>query len=86
MLVLSAAHYNNWLKTFVPSERFNELLERTIKFLRRLGPISPTCWIDCSILEKISHLIFGVPADAKHIYANEGVEPPSASASFGPNS
>ncbi|KAK3709023.1 hypothetical protein LTR37_011187 [Vermiconidia calcicola] len=82
MLVLSATHYNKWLKTLVPTGRFQELLERTITFLRRLGPISPTCSHDCSILERIHRLIFGLSPDAKHLYRNEGVEPPSASTSF----
>lgn len=81
MLVLAATYYNNWLKTLIPEEEFHNHLERTIKFLRRLSPISPTCANDCQILEKISKLLFGnVPPDAKHMYRNE-VEPPSMSAS-----
>lgn len=90
MLVLSATHYNKWLKALVPEARFHSLLERTIRFLRRHAAISPTCAHDCSILEKITSLLFGVSPDAKHIYQNEGVvervpvESHSATSSFGP--
>ena len=89
MLVLSATYYNKWLKTLVARDRFHGLLERTIRFLRRLSPISPTCAHDCSILEKITTLLFGVSPDQKHLYRNEGIEtqPASATSSFhGPNS
>lgn len=82
MLVLSATYYNNYLKKLVPPERFQRLLERTISFLRRLAPISPTCNIDCGILEKIHRQLFDIPQDVKHFYRNEGVEPMSASHSF----
>lgn len=82
MLVLSATYYNNYLNKLVPPERFQMLLERTISFLRRLGAISPTCSIDCGILEKIHRQLFGIPQDAKHFYRNEGVEPLSATVSF----
>ena len=85
MLVLSATFYNKWLRGAVHHERFQGLLERTIGFLRRLRDISPTCKVDCYILENISQLLFRVPPDAKHIYHNEGVEPTSASSSFGPS-
>lgn len=89
MLVLSATYHNGSLKKLVPAERFQALLERTIKFLRRLGPISPTCAIDCSILEKIHRRLFGVTSEAKHLFSNEKhfyrdehVQPPSATNSF----
>ena len=87
MLVLSATFYNKWLKTLVAENRFHGLLERTIKFLRRHSQISPTCAHDCSILEKITSLLFGVAPDLKHLYQNEGIEhhPTSAASSFGPN-
>jgi hypothetical protein len=85
MLVLSAAYYNTWLKTFVDAELFKGRLTRTIGFLRRLAPISPTCKIDCYILESIEKCLFG-PGEQKHIYHNE-VEPTSGphsiSGSFG---
>lgn len=87
MLVLAASYHNVYLKEFVPKERFQQLIERTIVFLRRLAPISPTCYHDCGILERISRLLFATPtADAKMIYRNEGYEPPSASTSFGGHS
>ena len=85
MLVLSAAYHNHYLRNLIPADHFQFLLDRTIGFLRRLAPISPTCANDCGILEKISKLLFGnVPPDAKHIYRNE-IEPSSASNSFGPS-
>ena len=85
MLVLSATYYNKWLKTLVAKDRFHDLLERTIRFLRRHSQISPTCAVDCSILEKISSLLFGVSLDQKYLYHNEGIEtqPASATSSFG---
>lgn len=73
MLVLAATFNCRHMKSLVPEDRFRRLLERTITFLRRLGPISPTCKIDCSILEKIQRVLFDVPADEKHVYLNEGV-------------
>lgn len=85
MLVL-AASYNSYLKTFIPEERFRNLLERTITFLRRLAPISTTCTLDCSILEKINRLLFPTPPDVKQVYRNEGYEPQSAHTSFGGHS
>lgn len=87
MLVLAASFHNRYLKTLVPRDRFQALIERTINFLRRLAPISPTCYHDCGILERISRLLFAAPtADAKMIYRNEGYEPHSASTSFGGHS
>lgn len=77
MLVLTATYYNSWLQGLVDRDKLQRLLERTIRFLRKLSPISPTCGHDCQILEKISKLLFGkVPEDAKHMYRNE-VEIPS---------
>jgi len=82
MLVLAAVYYDKTLKRLIEDvPRFKKLLERTIRFLRRLAPISPTCANDCSILEKIRHQLFGVPEDAKDIYQNEA-EPASANNSF----
>ena len=85
MLVLSAAYHNKYCKKLVDVERFQPLLIRTISFLRRLGPISPTCAIDCAILEKINKLLFGVAQHYKNpmdIYTKER-EPMSATNSFG---
>lgn len=81
MLVLAATYYTPWLRDLVPARDFETKLDRTIAFLRRLAPISPTCNIDCGILEKIHRLLFGIPADAKLAYENE-IEPGSASHSF----
>ena len=63
MLVLAATFNSTHMKGLVPEDHFRRLLERTITFLRRLGPISPTCRIDCSILEKIQRVLFEVPAN-----------------------
>lgn len=83
MLVLAASYHNVYLKTLVDKERFSALIERTINFLRRLTPISPTCYHDCGILERISRLLFSQQtADEKIIYRNEGYEPQSATTSF----
>lgn len=77
MLVLSSVFFNNWLRTLITEDRFQALLERTIRFLRKLSKISPTCSNDCQILESISKLLFGnVPPDAKYMYRNE-MEPQS---------
>jgi len=81
MLVLSACYFNTFLKQLIVADRFQRLLERTTAFLRRLGSISPTCAIDCQILEKINYRLFGIPPDEKHLYRNE-VKLPSASNSF----
>ena len=83
MLVLAAAFNTPYLRTLVDKERFQRLLGRTITFLRKLSPISPTCYNDCGILEGISRLLFPTTtADAKGLYRNE-LEPRSATASFG---
>ncbi|KXT04056.1 hypothetical protein AC578_4909 [Pseudocercospora eumusae] len=87
MLVLSAVYNSEYMKTLVPEHEFKRLLQRTIGFLRRLSPISPTCSADCVILEKFQHTLFGVGEDLKGVYVNEGVEAMSASNSFSaPNS
>nr|OQO17415.1 hypothetical protein B0A51_15582 [Rachicladosporium sp. CCFEE 5018] len=83
MLVLAAAYNHQVLRQLVPADRFSELLERTIRFLRRLSPISSTCKQDCGILEKLSRHLFPVKDDVKAVYRNEGiVESVSASNSF----
>lgn len=83
MLVLAAAFHNKYLNQLVDKARFQRLIERTINFLRKLTPISPTCWHDCGILERISRMLFATPtADEKMIYRNEGYEPQSATTSF----
>lgn len=81
MLVLSAAYYNTWVKHFIDGPRFQGLLLRTIGFLRRLAPISPTCRIDCGILENIHALLFPLPSEEQRVYHGE-LEPPSATNSF----
>ena len=78
MLVLAATFNTKTLKQLVPEDRFQRLLERTISFLRRLSPISPTCHNDCLILEKINRHLFGAPSE---VYHNER-EPQSAANSF----
>lgn len=85
MLVLAATHQHKslmFLKRAVNTEKFQRLLERTIKFLRRLAPISPTCALDCGILEKFNHTIFPPASEHPMVYKNEKVAPMSASNSF----
>ncbi|EME42038.1 hypothetical protein DOTSEDRAFT_72963 [Dothistroma septosporum NZE10] len=83
MLVLSAAYQSNMLRSWVPQERFKYLIERTITFLRRLAPISPTSAADCGILEKFNNILFPAASEEPHVYKNEGVEPMRANVSFG---
>jgi hypothetical protein len=42
----------------VDETNLRDLLSRTISFLDRLAPISPTCQADCLILKKVQRLIF----------------------------
>lgn len=87
MLVLSAAFNSAYMRTIVPEDRFKQLLERTIRFLRRLAPISPTCAADCGILEKFNMTLFGVAKEHKDIYHNQGVvEAAGLQNSFGSDS
>lgn len=82
MLVLSATYRHPVLKRIVNENKFHRLLQRTITFLRRLAPISPTCQADCGILEKFSNTLFPSAREMPSIYRDEGVEPMSATASF----
>lgn len=76
MLVLSATYFRLQAMPDAPElvsgGTLQRLLERTIKFLRRLSPISPTCRHDCHILEKIRNRIF--PSARDPVYRNQGVE------------
>ncbi|KAK8183402.1 uncharacterized protein BKA78DRAFT_356618 [Phyllosticta capitalensis] len=49
-LVLAAVR-RSWMADLIPHETVVRLLERTIKFLRRIVPISPTLRVDVAILE-----------------------------------
>jgi hypothetical protein len=69
MLVLSATWHTPYMRTLIDQERFEFLLGRTIIFLRKLSPISPTCKLDCSILEKIQRVLFGTPPAEKPVYS-----------------
>lgn len=71
MLVLSATWRTHYLRKLIDQDRFQILLSRTIGFLRKLSAISPTCQLDCSILEKIQRVLFGIPADEKPMYHGE---------------
>lgn len=71
MLVLSATWRIPYMRKLIDQERFQNLLSRTIGFLRKLSPISPTCQLDCSILEKIQRVLFGIPPDEKPMYHGE---------------
>jgi hypothetical protein len=76
MLVLSATWHIPYLRKLIDQERFEFLLGRTIIFLRKLSPISPTCQLDCSTLEKIQRVLFGNPPAELPMYrANGSVDP-----------
>lgn len=82
MLVLCAVRNNLWMKDAVDAGELHRLLDRTISFLRKLAPISPTCKADCGILEKFRNHLFPMKEEAKGVYKEEGVEPNSAETSF----
>lgn len=84
MLVLTAVVKSSHLKSLVSEDRYHKLLKRTIAFLRKLAPISPTCQADVGILEKFATRLFDVDRneDLKGVYHNEGVEIMSAGNSF----
>lgn len=73
MLVLAAVWRNKYMRQLVDKTPglFQSRLSRTIGFLRKLSSISPTCKLDCSILEKIQRVLFGIPADEKPMYHGE---------------
>jgi len=75
MLVLSATYHRDFLKNIIQRDRLQALLLRTISFLRRLIPISPTCSLDCMVLEAIQNTLFGVAKQDKHVYDGEAAEP-----------
>jgi hypothetical protein len=58
MLVLSATFHDPRLRSLVPADELQALLVRTIRFLRKLATISPTCGADCLILEKLEKTLF----------------------------
>lgn len=59
MLVLSVSWRTKYLRRLIDPHRFQYLLGRTIRFLRKLSAISPTCERDCYLLEKIQPVLFG---------------------------
>ena len=83
MLVLAATYYSPWLNSLVPSDRFQQLLLRTNRFLRNLAPLSPTCAHDCAILEKISRLLYGATALEQQLAPGLEFDLASTSNSFG---
>lgn len=83
MLVLSAAYNSKILKQLVPEDQFKKLIVRTIKFLRQLSDISPTCKADCGILEKFQNLLFPITQEHPALYHGEEVEALSTTNSFG---
>lgn len=58
MLVL-AATYKSHLSRLVNRNKLEELLDRTINFLGKYSPISPTLKKDAEILHDIKQQIFG---------------------------
>lgn len=58
MLILSVVYNSPYLGTLASKDKFKKLLERTIGFLRKLSLISPTCTVDCEILETLNNILF----------------------------
>lgn len=85
MLVLSAVYHQttkiDYGTTLIDTKEFRDKLKRTIRFLRRLAPISRTLFHDATYLEGIEKLLFPLSEDARDVYAGE-IEPMSANASF----
>jgi hypothetical protein len=73
MLVLSATYNSIYLRKLVPEDKFKALLKRTINFLRRLAPISPTSRADCHILEGFEKTLFPVADAEPDTFRDEGV-------------
>lgn len=75
MLVLTAVVKSPHLQHIAKEEEYHKLLRRTIKFLRDLSKISPTCARDCQILEQFSNNLFDSKdnQELRTAYAGEGV-------------
>lgn len=65
MLILSVVYNKPYLGTLALKDKFKKLLERTIGFLRKLSLISPTCTVDCEILETLNNILFSIGEDIK---------------------
>lgn len=65
MLVLSVTWHTGYLRGLIELRRFQYLMARTIKFLRNLSGISPTCERDCYLLEKIQRVLLDSHANEK---------------------
>ncbi|KAF2858849.1 hypothetical protein K470DRAFT_220355 [Piedraia hortae CBS 480.64] len=59
LVVLSATYFSPTTNHLIDKNTYHSLLRRTIRFLEKLAPISPTCEIDASILAKIEGEVFG---------------------------
>lgn len=57
MLVLSAVHTSEQLSYLVPATDFDWLMNRTLRFLRRWAPLSPTLRTNARILENAKRII-----------------------------
>lgn len=57
-LVLAATR-NSWLKSLVSEDDLMRVLNRTISFLRKLSPLSPSLQADAMILENTRKIISG---------------------------
>ncbi|KAF2084119.1 hypothetical protein K490DRAFT_39241 [Saccharata proteae CBS 121410] len=56
ILVLSAVR-RSWLKDLIPFDKLMYLTDRTISFLRRLEPLSPTLQVDVEVLENTKRIV-----------------------------
>ncbi|EOD46234.1 C6 finger domain-containing protein [Neofusicoccum parvum] len=70
-LVLAAVR-KSWMRDLIPHGRVIELVERTIRFLRRLVPISPTLRVDVAILENTLKCLNGEKSDPASVDASFG--------------
>lgn len=57
-MVLCGVYWHPDLRELVDETNLRYLLARTISFLDKLAPISPTCRADSLILKKLQRLIF----------------------------
>ncbi|EKG17627.1 hypothetical protein MPH_05075 [Macrophomina phaseolina MS6] len=70
-LVLAAVR-KSWMRDLIPHARVVGLVERTIRFLRRLVPISPTLRVDVAILENTLKCLNGEKSDPASVDASFG--------------
>lgn len=76
MLVVSAA-YLSWLAELVPYEKFIHALDRTIRLLEQLAPLSPIMGVNAAVLKTAKSKV-----ELKRQELLSGTGPHSVSSSF----